>query len=158
MGDPQPGAGWLHPNVQRGGRWYQPELLPGFTDRRGVWRSSLASYVIGEALANIGYDYLLRHPPVDCAFPYRIAAVLSYCDTRLHSGTIYRAAGFQLARKNDRGIETWYTLDVAPLSNYEDDQVRKLSRQDERSRRLRAKREAQGAQQGVLFISGAERG
>jgi hypothetical protein len=107
---------WLHPSVQRGGAFYSPELLPGYTDRRGVWRSTLASTVIELALARVGYDYLRTHPPCFPDEPYQIKVVLSYCDTTKHKGTIYRAAGFELARTNERGIETWYT-------SYQNDQV-----------------------------------
>jgi hypothetical protein len=141
---------WLHPSVQRGGAFYSPEHLPGYTDRRGVWRSTLASSVIELALAGIGYDYLRTHPPCFPDEPYQIKVVLSYCDTTKHKGTIYRAAGFELARTNERGIETWYTPAVAPLTSYQNDQVLKLAGQSYRSRRHRAQRAAQ-ADQGVLW-------
>lgn len=150
---------WLHPSVQRGGtfpdlrgtgEFYSPEYLPGYTDRRGVWRSTLASEVIRMALARIGYDYLRAHPPCFPDEPYELQVVLSYCNTRLHRGTIYRAAGFELARTNERGIETWYTPNVAPLTSYENDQVLKLAGQSYRSRRYRAERASQ-AEQGVLW-------
>jgi hypothetical protein len=131
---------WLDPRVQRGGDWYRSDLLPGFTDRRGVWRSSLASWCIGEALSTIGYDYLAKRPPVFPDEPYEIRAVLSYCDTRLHRGTIYEAAGFTLARRNEQGIETWFTQDVAPLSRYEHDMVRKAAYRSPRGIRLRGQR------------------
>lgn len=142
---------WLRPAVQRGGQWCTPDYLPGYVDRRGEWRSTLASWCIGEALAVVGYDYLERYPPVDCAYPYQIEAVLSYCDTTLHRGTIYQAAGFQLARRNDRGIETWWTPAVAPLSSYEDDMVRKLAWHSERSKRIRAERRATARQEGMAL-------
>jgi hypothetical protein len=116
---------WLSPLVQDGGQWHRPGLLPGFIDRRGLWRSTLASTVITQALARIGYDYLTLHPPVDCSFPYAIRCVLSYCDRRLHKGTIYRAAGFHLARTNEHQIETWYTTAVAPLMAEQDADIRR---------------------------------
>lgn len=141
---------WLHPSVQRGGAFYQPELLPGYYDRRGEWRSSLASHVIELALGRVGFDYLSQRPPCFPDEPYAIRAVLSYCDTSLHKGTIYRAAGFELARTNERGIETWYTPNVAPLSSYQHDQVLKLAGQSYRSRRHRAQRAVQ-AEQGILL-------
>jgi hypothetical protein len=141
---------WLHPSVQRGGAFYSAELLPGYTDRRGVWRSTLASTVIELALARIGYDYLRTHPPCFPDEPYVIQAILSYCDTTQHKGTIYRAAGFELARTNARGIETWFSTAVAPLTPYENDQVLKLAGQSYRSRRHRAQRASQ-AEQGVLW-------
>jgi len=131
---------WLSPIVQDGGQWCRPSLLPGFIDRRGMWRSTLASTVITMALARVGYDYLVAHPPVDCAYPYQVRAVLSYCDRTKHKGTIYRAAGFQLARTNERQIETWYTTAVQALSAEQDADVRRLADLSQRSQRIRAKR------------------
>jgi len=141
---------WLHPRFQRGGDLYGWVDIPGYTDRRGVWRSTLASTVIELALARIGYDYLRTHPPCFPDEPYELRVVLSYCDTSKHKGTIYRAAGFDLARTNERGIETWYTPAVAPLTSYENDQVLKLTSQSYRSRRHRAQRASQ-TEQGVLW-------
>lgn len=131
---------WLDPCVQAGGEFYAPQYLPGFVDRRGMWHSTLASKLIGLALARVGYDYLAAHPPVDCAYPYQIRAVLSYCDRRLHRGTIYRAAGFQLARTNSNGIETWYTANVAPLTVEQDTAIHRLAETSQRSQRIRAQR------------------
>lgn len=131
---------WFSPLVQDGGQWHQPSLLPGFIDRRGLWRSTLASTVISQSLARVGYDYLAMHPPVDCQYPYQIRAVLSYCDRRLHRGTIYRAAGFQFARTNERQIETYYTTAVAPLTAAQDADIRRLAETSQRSQRIRARR------------------
>lgn len=140
---------WLHPSAQSGGAFCRPELLPGYTDRRGEWRSTLASSVIELALERISYDYLRAHPPCFPDEPYQIKVVLSYCDTSLHRGTIYRAAGFELARTNARGIETW-RKGVAPLTPYQNDQVLKLAGQSYRSRRYRSQRASQ-AEQGTLW-------
>lgn len=131
---------WLDPLVQKGGALYSPEYLPGYTDRRGVWRSTLASTMIELALAHVGYNYLETHPPVDCSFPYAIKTVLSYNDRRRHRGTIYRAAGFQLARTNAHQIETWYTTAVAPLSLEQDADIRHRSEVSRRSQRIRGRR------------------
>lgn len=131
---------WLHTSVQSGGLAYELRRLPGFTDRRGIWRSTLASHVIGLALARVGYDYLTLHPPVDCQYPYQIKAVLSYCDRRLHRGTIYRAAGFEIARTNGNRIETYYTTAVAPLSSEQDADIRRRSEVSRRSQRIRGQR------------------
>jgi hypothetical protein len=131
---------WLHPSVQVAGRFYGPRWLPGFVDRHGAWRSALASHVIGLALENVGYDYLAVHPPCFVEEPYQVRAVLSYCDRSRHRGTIYRAAGFELARTNARGIETWYSEAVAPLSAEQDQRVRRLASQSHRSRAKRAAR------------------
>jgi hypothetical protein len=141
---------WLHPSVQRGGAFCSPDFIPGYTDRRGQWRSTLASTVVEMALARVGYDYLCTRPPCFPEEPYQISICLSYCDRRLHRGTIYRAAGFELSRTNERGIETWFSTAVAPLTPYENDQVLKLAGQSYRSRRHRAQRASQ-AEQGVLW-------
>ncbi len=130
---------WFSPDVQPGGRLYSADHLPGFTDRQRCWRSTLASVTIRTALARVGWDYLLAWPPVWVDEPYRIRAVLSYCDTKLHKGTIYRAAGFTLARVNDAGIETWWTPAVADLSEAEDASVRAASRDSGRCQRTRYK-------------------
>ena len=113
--------------------------LPGYTDRRGVWRSTLASTAIGLALERVGCDYLVRRPPVFIDEPYQIEYVLSYCDTRLHRGTIYAASGFELYRTNSDGIQTWRRR-IAPLTPEQDATVRRLAAQSQRSKRIRAAR------------------
>lgn len=138
---------WLVPAVQPGGRLYGPQHLPGYVDRRGVWRSTLASTAIGLLLDRVGYDYLLAHPPCFPNEPYELRAVLSYCDTSKHKGTIYRASGFELTRTNERGIETWYTPNVKPLTSYQRDQILKRAGQSYRSRRHRAQRAARHTQE-----------
>ena len=134
---------WLHPVVQPGGLLHklgEASGLPGYIERRGVRRSTLASTTIRQALGRVGYDYLAAQPPVDCQYPYQIRALLSYCDTRVHRGTIYRAAGFQLARTNKAGVETWWTPAVAPLTADQDRAVRQLAERAPRSQRIRAER------------------
>lgn len=128
---------WLSPDVQPGGQLYTPTILPGFVDRQGVWRSTLASAVITAALGRVGFDYLTAHPPCFVEQPYVIRAVLSYCDTRLHRGTIYRAAGFRLARVNAAGLETWWTDAVAGLTADQDGVIRSLAAEHPRSVRVR---------------------
>lgn len=131
---------WLVPSVQPGGSYYGPERIPGFVDRKGVFRSTLASSVIDRCLTTIGLDYLLMYPPCFLEEPYQVRVILSYCDTRLHRGVIYRASGFHLARKNREGVETWWTDRVESLSDQEDEAVRSASRQHSRSQRLRGRR------------------
>lgn len=131
---------WFDPRVQKGGCWYRSDLLPGYTNRHGAWFSTLASTAIQRALTRIGDDYLSLKPPVFVHEPYEIKAVLSYCDTRLHKGTIYRAAGFDLARVNERGIETYWTTNVTPLTPYQHDMVCKLAARSPRGIRLRSQR------------------
>lgn len=83
----------------------------------------------------------MQRPPCFPDEPYEIKVVLSYCDTARHKGTIYRAAGFELARTNERGIETWYT-EAATLSAFQHQMVQKRAGQSYRSRRHRARRAA----------------
>jgi len=138
---------WLSPRVQRGGDLFATGYVPLFVDRRNVARSTLASDAIRLLLERVNYDYLRARPPVYPDEPYQIKVLLSYCDTRLHKGTIYRAAGWELARTNAGGIQTWCSPAVAPLSNYEDDMIRKLASQAWRSRRYRARRADQEVQE-----------
>lgn len=141
---------WVHPYFQRGGHYCDPdEGLPGFVDRSGVWRSTLASTLIRAALERVRLDYLLSYPPCYLDEPYQLRACLSYCDTNLHRGTIYRAAGFALARTNARGIETHWTP-LAALTDEANAQVRQRSEQHGRSRRYRAQRGAQAHQERLL--------
>lgn len=130
---------WFHPNVQRGGSHYGPEWIPGFTDRRGVWRSTLASDAIKALVQRVAVDYLLRRPPVFLDEPYRIEWLLSYCDTKLHKGTIYRAAGFERYRINANGIETW-RIQLPAITLGQHLAIRKKSRRDARANRYRAQR------------------
>jgi hypothetical protein len=141
---------WVHRYFQKGGHYYHPdEGLPGYVDRRGVWRSTLASSLVEMALDRVRLDYLLHYPPCYLDEPYELRACLSYCDTRLHKGTIYRAAGFQRARVNDDGIETWYRP-LRGLQGHERKQVEHIAEQSPRSRRYRSQRAAGAVQ--LTFI------
>lgn len=141
---------WLHPRAQKGGDLCDHVDMPGYYDRHGQWRSTLASTAIQEGLGRVNYDYLRTHLPCFPDEPYQIRTVLSYCDTRLHKGTIYRASGFELARVNADGIETWYSTAVAPLTSYENDQILKRAGQSFRSRVYRSQRAAQADQEVLL--------
>lgn len=136
---------WIDPRAQAGGEWCLPTVAPGFVDRRGVWRPSLASSLVRAALARVGFDYLTANPPCFIDEPYEIRAVLSYCDTWLHRGTIYRAAGFALARSNASGVETWWTGGVAPLTGDQHAAVRERSLADPRAQRVRERRKGVAA-------------
>lgn len=143
---------WLSPSVQDGGSLCRPDLLPGFTDRKGQWRSTFASGLVRAAILAVRYDYLMFYPPCFLEEPYQIRAILSYCDTRVHRGVLYRAARFGLARVNRDGVETWWSADVPPLDAAQDDAVRKVSRLDSRSISKRAMRRDRVAQ-GDLFAA-----
>ncbi|QBD75304.1 hypothetical protein EPA93_04535 [Ktedonosporobacter rubrisoli] len=104
---------WLDPSLQSKGKWYHPQdligpsILPGFYDRKLHWHSSVASFLIGQAIDLIVFHYLICKPPVWMDEPYQIREILSYCDSHRHKGTLYRASGFTLVRRNSRGIETY---------------------------------------------------
>jgi hypothetical protein len=133
---------WLDPQVQKGGVLCSPDHLPGFVDRHGDWRPTLASHALRLAAQTIGYEYLLRCSPCFLEEPYQIRYLLSYCDTRLHRGTIYKMAGWQFYRTNERGLQTWRVA-LPPLTPERGMEVRKRSKDSPRSRRYRARRAAQ---------------
>jgi hypothetical protein len=140
---------WLSPEAQPGGALYErDDLLPGFIDRRGTFRSTLASSAVSALAQVVVRDYLVRRPPCFVEEPYQLRWLLSYCDTRLHKGTLYRAAGFELYRTNDRGLQTW-RLPLRALTAGEDAEAREASRRHARSQAFRARRA-----QGDLFVAG----
>ena len=131
---------YLEPNWQAGGRFCTPEFVPGYTDRKGRFRSTLASAVLAEGVRVIGFEYLRRRPPCFLDEPYVIRWLLSYCDTAKHRGTIYAAAGWELYRTNDRGLQTWRTP-LPGLTPAQDAQVCEVSTVDPRARGYRARRD-----------------
>jgi hypothetical protein len=102
---------WLHPDCQRGGQLCTPENIPGFVDRFGEFRSTLATHVIDAALGVVQGRWLQVHPPRFIDQPYHILKIISYADTRYHTGKIYRAGKFRFSgrtisakrHKNSRG-------------------------------------------------------
>jgi hypothetical protein len=70
-----------------------------------------ATCVIGKALKMVQKRWLEVHPPRYLDEPYHIRKIISYADTRYHTGTIYLAANFresgrvvsQKRHKNSRG-------------------------------------------------------
>lgn len=125
---------WLHPTIQQGGLDYVPNA---------------ATWVIGQALRRVVVDYLLTYPPCFLDQPWKLRMCLSYCDTRKHRGTIYRAAGFQLVRTNAGGIETW-ARPLRGLQGHERVQIERRSAQSPRSKRYRSQRAAQVHQEVLL--------
>lgn len=116
---------WLDPVIQRGGNRYVPHA---------------ASQMIAKALQRVRYDYLAIRPPVDCSRPYQLRVCLSYCDTRIHSGYLYRVCRFKLARTNHDGIATFMRR-LPSLDDEQDRQIRRLSKQHPRSQRIRSERQ-----------------
>lgn len=84
---------WLSPELQAGGRWCEPGQVPGYVDRRGVWRPTVATWAIAEVLARVQRDRVALWPPVYPHEPYHILLAVSYHDPAYHRGTIYRHAG-----------------------------------------------------------------
>jgi hypothetical protein len=118
---------WLHPSIQHGGERYIKNAATG---------------VIAQALKRVGYDYLVCKPPVWMEEPYEIREVLSYCDTSIHQGALYRASNFALIRKNDRGIET-YARPIRHLTHAEKAHICQRSQSDKRAQKLRRERDMQ---------------
>lgn len=141
---------WLDPRIQSGGEFYSPKWLPGFVDRRGVWRSTVASTMIKLAIRSIEFDYLVRRPPCFLDEPYQIEWLMSYCDTRLHRGVIYAASGFERYRINKHGVETW-RIRLPALTPGQDEIVRRIAEQHPRSRMYRARRAGQASQARMAF-------
>lgn len=136
---------WLTPDVQADGEYYGPALLPGYTDRRGVWRSTLASAALRALAERVGVEYLLARPPVFLDEPYEVRWLLSYCDSRQHRGVIYRASGFHLYRTNSDGLQTW-RIELPPLTPEQHLAIARASETSTRARRFRSERERQRAQ------------
>lgn len=145
---------YLLPQVQAGGVMCIPELLPGYVDRRGVWRSTLASTAISLACERVVLDYLLARPPVFLDEPYEIRWILSYCDRRLHRGVVYRESGFQpyWRRGEDLAAPIWtFRRQARPLTAAEHGLIRRASADDPRARTYRGRRSAAAFEQRDLF-------
>ena len=106
--------------------------------------------MIAAALSRIVYDFLLVRPVCFLDEPYELRQCLSYCDTRLHQGTLYRAANFQFVRENASGIQT-YAIPLRHLTHAERCAIEKRAQESLRSRRYQAMRATSGYEQGVLI-------
>jgi len=126
---------WLHPRIQAGG----PDYI-----------ENAATFVIAQALRRVVVEYLLLYPPCFLGEPYELVDCLSYCDSRVHIGILYRAANFHLVRENERGIQT-YARPLRALSRVERQAVIQAAQVSPRSRHYRAMRAAAMWQQGSLF-------
>lgn len=125
---------WLDPHFQIGGEWYLPNA---------------ATWVIGQALRRVVVDYLHEYPPCFLDEPWKLRMCLSYCDTRIHSGALYKAAGFRLARTNADGIQTWYRP-LRGLQGHERKLVERYCLQSYRSRVYRSQRAVTAVQEVLL--------
>jgi hypothetical protein len=126
---------WLDPAIQRGGARFI---------------ENAATQVVAQALRRIVCDFLLVRPVCFLDEPYEIRECLSYLDTRIHQGTLYRAANFRLVRENARGIQT-YAIPLRHLTHAERRAIEQRAEQSLRSRRYRALHAAAQYEQGVLF-------
>ena len=84
---------WLDPALQFGGKLAKPGVVPGFTDRKGVFRPTVLSWVIEQILTRVQKDRVSMWPPVYLNQPYHIRLVISYHDPQYHKGSIYRVTG-----------------------------------------------------------------
>ena len=86
---------WIDPELQYGGDFCRPGHVPGYMDRRGTFRPTVATWAIGEVLARVQADRVRLWPPVYPDQPYHIRLAISYSDPKFHAGTIYKLAGAQ---------------------------------------------------------------
>src|SRR5450755_383702 len=83
---------WLDPRIQKNGACYI---------------RNAATQVIAQALRRIVVDYLVLKAPVWPNEPYELRECLSYCQSDLHTGALYRAANFHIVRRNQEGLDTY---------------------------------------------------
>lgn len=86
---------WLSSEIQQGGALCHPGIVPGFSDRRGIFRPTTATWLIREVLRRVQVDRVAMWPPVYLDSPYHIELVVSYHDPKHHKGTIYQQSGAQ---------------------------------------------------------------
>lgn len=84
---------WLSPRIQYGGDLCREDVVPGFTDRKGIFRPTTATWLVGNVLQAVQVDRVAMWPPVYLRDPYHIQLVIAYHDPRYHKGTIYRLSG-----------------------------------------------------------------
>lgn len=94
---------WLSPRLQLGGDLARPGLVPGFTDRRGVFRPTVTTFAMREVLRMVQRDRVSLNPPVYPDQPYHIRLVISYHDPQFHRGFIYRQMGWEPMYTDDKG-------------------------------------------------------
>jgi hypothetical protein len=127
----------VNPDCQPGGSLYTATHLPGYYDRKGEFKSTLASEMIRASVSRIGFDYLMAKPPVFLDQPYEITYLVSYCNTSLHRGVIYRAAGFELY--TNAPIQM-YRHPIPALTPSQHTAIMAASMTDGRANRLRERR------------------
>ncbi len=89
---------YIHPYYQPGEYGIytrEPGVVPGFIDRRGTFRPTVATWAIGEVLQRVQADRVRLWPPVYIDQPYHVELCISYSDPKFHKGTIYKQAQAQ---------------------------------------------------------------
>lgn len=128
--------------------WFDPSSQ-GISGR--AWGAKwLGTWAISQALKRVIVDYLQEYPPCYIDEPWRLRVCLSYCDTRIHSGSLYKAAGFRLARTNEQGIQTWYRP-LRGLQGHERKLIERYCAQSFRSRVYRSQRAIQAVQESLCL-------
>lgn len=130
---------WIDPAFQTGGEWCRPDYVPGYVDRKGIFRSTLASDAIRVAETRIGFEYLLQRPPVFLDEPYEIQWLMSYCDLNFHRGTIYKMAGFEPFMTKNKTKITWRKR-LPPLNEEQHKIIQETSRINRRAQQYRSRR------------------
>jgi hypothetical protein len=81
---------WIDEDFQRNGAMCRPDVVPGYMDRHGIFRPTVATWAIAEVLRRVQEDRVRQWPPVYPAQPYHIELAISYHDPQYHRGTIYK--------------------------------------------------------------------
>ena len=108
-----------------------------------------ATVAIALALRAVVVDYLAANPPCFLDEPWRLRWCISYCDTKQHRGTLYKAAGFRLVHTNTNGLQTW-ARPLRGLQGHERKQIEHRAEQSLRSRHHRSMRAAAQVEQLAL--------
>lgn len=125
---------WLDPAIQSGGELARPGIVPGFVDRKGIFRPTVATWAIGKVLGSIQQDWVSSWPPVFPHLPYHVLLVISYQDPAFHQkGTIYREAGAKAMYADEDGNPTpgpsgkygWYWRLPEPAWSWQDIHIRR---------------------------------
>lgn len=86
---------WIDPIFQPGNAYCYPGVVPGFTDRNDIFRSTTPTWAMQQVLKRVQIDRVSLWPPVYPDEPYHIRLAISYHDPEFHKGTIYRMMGWQ---------------------------------------------------------------
>lgn len=79
---------WLEPAVQVGGALCHPDIVPGFIDRKGIWRPAAATWAVRQVMSRIQEDWISMWPPVLLLLNWWSRGALTLCGV-LPSGGCY---------------------------------------------------------------------